>query len=696
MKGKVFDMIKEDCIRLTGSIHVSLPTDCTKPILHAWDLFVRDAKKSLGKKPQLVKMEDADIVIDFATETDQCPNWPEAYAYKYIQAADKQQLKIMAHDELGLIYGMLYFTEKYFEVDPFWFWADLSIPEKELIELDGIDFHSKQAKSRFRGWFVNDEVCLIGWTESYPPPKEVWHPVFETLLRCGGNMVIPGTDLPKDGIHYPLAQEMGLWVSHHHAEPLGAEMFLRAYPGETASYLDNPQLFEQLWTNAIQKQKNDKVVWVLSFRGQGDAPFWSNDPQFDTDEKRGEMISYVVQKQYDMIHAEVENPVCSMALYGEIAELYAAGHISVPEGVIKIWADNGYGKMVSRRQGNESLRIPALPKEARDGKNGIYYHVTFHDLQASNHLALLSVHPSLIAEELHKIAKVDAMEYVLINSGNIRPHIYYLNVLKEFWLNGEVDEQVVLKQMIKRFYHSHHDEIYELYMDYFEYAVPYGENDDDKAGDEFYHHPTRKLIGHWLKGKGEAPAEKLLWATGKIPFSEQLNYLKQICLQAIPNFDRWLEKYEKLEKEVDAETKNRLQDQLLFHIKLHETGAKGLLHVCLAYELYQQEEYARAFVKASDSLNYFEQSQEVLDRAEHGKWKHFFRADWLTNVKNTINHVDTLRKYIRMQGDNPDFFLWYKEYIMPETEKYIYLENTHRKTLSDDEIAQLLREKFAE
>lgn len=121
-----------------------------------------------------------------------------------------------------------------------------------------------------------------------------------------------------------------------------------------------------------------------------------------------------------------------------------------------------------------------------------------------------------------------------------------------------------------------------------------------------------------------------------------------------------------------------------------------MLHVCLTYELYQREEYARAFVKASDSLNYFEQSQKVLDRAEHGKWKHFFRADWLTNVKNTINHVDTLRKYIRMQGDNPDFFLWYKEYIMPETEKYIYLENTHRKTLSDDEIAQLLREKFAE
>ncbi|MDQ0495510.1 MULTISPECIES: glycosyl hydrolase 115 family protein [Paenibacillus] len=63
---------------------------------------------------------------------------------------------------------------------------------------------------------------------------------------------------------------------------LGAEMFLRAFPGKQASYQKHPELFEQLWQEAIERQKGEKIVWVLSFRGQGDKPFWENDPSFRT------------------------------------------------------------------------------------------------------------------------------------------------------------------------------------------------------------------------------------------------------------------------------------------------------------------------------------------------------------------------------------------------------------------------------
>ena len=35
--------------------------------------------------------------------------------------------------------------------------------------------------------------------------------------------------------------------------------------------------------------------------------------------------------------------------------------MQIPEDVILIWADNGYGKMVSRRQGNHNPRVSALP-----------------------------------------------------------------------------------------------------------------------------------------------------------------------------------------------------------------------------------------------------------------------------------------------------------------------------------------------
>ncbi|MNR62335.1 hypothetical protein D3C85_1843320 [compost metagenome] len=63
-------------------------------------------------------------------------------------------------------------------------------------------------------------------------------------------------------------------------------------------------------------------------------------------------------------------------------------------------------------------------------------------------------------------------------------------------------------------------------------------------------------------------------------------------------------------------------------------------------------------------------------------------------MQSTVDNVDTLRRFLRIQGDSPDFFLWYKEYLMPETEKYIYLENTHRKPLGDDELAARLGQFF--
>lgn len=39
-------------------------------------------------------------------------------------------------------------------------------------------------------------------------------------------------------------------------------------------------------------------------------------------------------------------------------------------------------------------------------------------------------------------------------------------------------------------------------------------------------------------------------------------------------------------------------------------------------------------------------------------------------------------------------FLWHKEFLMPESEKQIYLENTHRNPLSDDDLAQRLKVKL--
>jgi len=415
---------------LSGSTKIAFTGDITVPLTHAFDILLRDMEKVFGHKFDLERESPpADIIVREAGENSPIYRKVEAFHIHFEQdpARDKLIMMLEGSDELGIIYGLLYISREYLGVDPFWFWTDKDPAKKEIIEIPAEEYISPPYRVRYRGWFVNDEVCLIGWTDTYPPPKEVWHPVFETLLRLGGNMVIPGTDLPRSGIHWDLASDMGLYITHHHAEPLGAEMFFRAYPDHEASYDKNAALFEGLWREAIEKQKDKKAVWVLGFRGQGDCPFWEQDPSYNTPKLRGELISKVIRRQYEMICEYAENPPCSAYLYGEITELYRQGYIDFPEGVIKIWADNGYGKMVSRRQGNHNPRVPSLPSPDEEGPHGVYYHVTFHDLQASNHLTMFPSDPNLIRNEIIKAFNLGADRYLAVNSGNIRPHVYLLD-----------------------------------------------------------------------------------------------------------------------------------------------------------------------------------------------------------------------------------------------------------------------------
>ena len=101
-----------------------------------------------------------------------------------------------------------------------------------------------------------------------------------------------------------------------------------------------------------------------------------------------------------MVREQIPDAVFCTNLYGEILELYREGCLQIPGDVILIWADNGYGKMVSRRQGNHNPRVSALPEEGDKGRHGTYYHVSFYDLQAANHITMLPNSMEFVEKEL--------------------------------------------------------------------------------------------------------------------------------------------------------------------------------------------------------------------------------------------------------------------------------------------------------
>ena len=70
-----------------------------------------------------------------------------------------------------------------------------------------------------------------------------------------------------------------------------------------------------------------------------------------------------MKKQYDMVRAKIPDAVFCTNLYGEILELYQEGCLKIPEDVILIWADNGYGKRNHFQQKKQNplycvIRIP--------------------------------------------------------------------------------------------------------------------------------------------------------------------------------------------------------------------------------------------------------------------------------------------------------------------------------------------------
>lgn len=296
-----------------------------------------------------------------------------------------------------------------------------------------------------------------------------------------------------------------------------------------------------------------RVIWNIGFRGQGDKPFWDDDPKYDTPEKRGELMSALIKEQYDLVKDNDPNAVCCTNLYDETMELYKDGFLKLPDDIIKIWADNGYGKMVSRRQGNANPRVPALPQQGDDGAHGIYYHASFYDLQAVSHITMLPNSTEFVSQELTDVLIHGADDYWLINCSNIKPYAFLLDLIARCWRDGTVDAvQQSIAYTVAYYGLLHRSDVAQCLTDYAQFTVPYGPNEDDRAGDQFYNHVPRMLISQFVKDR-TSPADDLRWLFDVPTLAEQSTHYAEILQKAAENYAVYLRQCEKTAAELAEE-----------------------------------------------------------------------------------------------------------------------------------------------
>ena len=428
---------------------VYLAKTTTGPVSLAVKDLVSDVEKISGKKLEIVSQPKEDgaqlMIFNLADEAQRtealrlAPNldtlsgqW-EAYVVQNQAINDQQHLLIMGSDERATIFGIYHFIEEYLGIDPMYYWSDLEPEQQDQLAWDEVLIVQSEPTFKFRGGFINDEDLLTEWKNGggeryidYRYYGQVVHSdviqrVFETMLRLRLNLVIPASFVdirnPPEERLVAEAAKRGLFVSMHHIEPLGVSAF--AYQnywkerGEEPlfSFYSEREKIIQTWQDYARRwAEYPNVIWQVGLRGIADRPMWMADPGVpQSDSDRGAIISEAIRVQSEIIDTLVQNPILSTTLWAEGAGLNQEGHLTFPDSVIIVFADNSPGWKWQ----------PDFYQTKRDPANeyGVYYH---HQLWGSGPHLVQAVPPQKTYAMFQEAIEHNASEYAIMNISNLR------------------------------------------------------------------------------------------------------------------------------------------------------------------------------------------------------------------------------------------------------------------------------------
>lgn len=509
---------------------------------------------------------------------------------------------------------------------------------------------------------------------------------FEALLRLGGNIIIPGTD--RNSLRYKdLALDMGLWVTHHHAQPLGAEMFSRAWPDLEPSWTKHHEKFEALWEESIKQDAERKIIWTLGFRGQGDVAFWENDPTTDGDAARARLLNSIIARQVELVRKYVEKPVFAHNIYNESNLFYKKGLLDLPEGTVKLFSDNGYGAMVSRREWDNDPRIPSMPAgDDVKGANGMYYHLSFYDLQMANHIVMTPVPLDFIASELERAYQGGIREMVIVNVSNVKPHLVPITLLAAWWKTGSSDADTALEAFARDYMTADPETVRDLFREYSNVCIKYGPHVDNVGGDQAFTYPVRMLMTSWVRGD-ESCHEFDFMKTGSI--QSQTDWycnLLEGCRKGIST----------LRDKVLLTGDSFLCEQLGSQLGWLEGACEGAIHFCCAFRAKLEGKLMNAFLELGRSADAYTTAKKGLSEGLSGEWITFYDNEALSDTGNMITLIKAVMESVRILGEGPNFFNWHRELTYPDEDKNVVLVTNYERRHSAYEMYEIWKERHCE
>jgi hypothetical protein len=662
------------------------------PIHRATEDLRSDFSKVFGRSPRIIENLDgaAPVSILIARRDHipaglNCTSTPdtEAFAFSIVESgsgpARKHIICLVGADMRGTIYAIYEFSQRVLGVDPMYLWTDkqpahrisIALPKDFAREYPSPVFH-------YRGFFPNDEDLLSGWipgsrSEHTGISLKVWDNIFETILRLKGNIIVPGTWIFPDDAQVHAAAERGLIINQHHAIPLGVNV--ARWPQDVPyNFSTHPGILKRAWTNAVTTYNpNDEILWSVGLRGLSDSSYASLDPSVrDNDPLLGQRISESIAAQMKIVRAKYPNAQFVTDLWQEGARLMAEGYLKIPPEVSLVWADTGYGDM------QDGGKVAA--------GQGAYFHVAMMNGQANQLSEMVPV--ATIQSELGRYIKAGATSYMLVNTSDIRPVAMTTRAVMEMaWggvpattgeadAQGDADAAFYRKWATEEFGVKSATALTKVYREYFaapSLRPPFGPPRLTSAGnappppearskvplfegDQHYHTEARRLILDALSEHQviNIPSQSPKWTAPRVSPTANAEMRRALierdikdCADAQPRWDAVWNDAVAAEKLVDPARNNYYQAEMLAMVTINRESNRMLFNVASAMKDAEDGNKAKAEAETAAALLALDRMRASMSAAEYGKWKNWYRGDWLTGVYRTRELVQDYANHLK-------------------------------------------------
>ena len=314
-----------------------------------------------------------------------------------------------------------------------------------------------------------------------------------------------------------------------------------------------------------------------------------------------------------------------------------------------------------------------------------------YNLQETNHVTMLPMTIAEVTGELGDALKTGNDCFWSIRCSNIRPHVYFLDVIRKLWQGEVPNDETHAEAFVSEYFAECEDkeEIAALYVEYPQVMMRPGES--GKNVGETYYTENVRLFCHQLLVDKNSPAKGLCKIEQIGTLTAQIQEFQEVCRQ----------QKEELEKlcvactvtENGSPQKALVSTAIGLHIKLHQTCRRASRVFARGYESLLEGDYEKAFLRFGDSAVWFDKGVALLRGAEYGVWKDFYANDCVTDIKHTAYMVRKVMGLARELGDNPKHDAWYQKYCMPAEQdgKLVYIAENHK---TDSELYEEMKKRI--